>query len=499
MLDTSAKVLLIYPPSHTQHHTSCPSGIQMVAAVLEQAGHQVTLVDANAARARRTSEEIARMAAALKPDVIGMTLLTPMIREAYRLAGLLKRSGARLLAGGPHATMLPEEPLAFGFDAAVIGEGESTAVEAVRALRGRMPSEEVKGWVYLDDAGRPRRTASRASAEDLDRLPRPARHLVNPLDYAPRDRPSLHANIFSSRGCPARCSYCAGSLFGRRFRFRSAQSVLEEMFALNEEYGATHFHFVDDAMSMNKERVRELCEGLTRRGPKLTWSMMTRIDAVNERMLEMVSRAGCVRIDYGVESGNPETLRRIHKPHTVEMVRKVVPMTAAYGISAYVFFILGFPWEDVAALDATTSLMRDLAPHVACFHPAIASVLIPFPCTELYETYKKQYDLENWWLKKERSYDAPSLATHSYFQTTLFPLGAVLDADFFRYPEPVKRKILDVFKFMYVHDLRSRGVVSRSAHRALIEMSIALNNLSPRLERRVFSELAKTTARWSRN
>ena len=72
---------------------------------------------------------------------------------------------------------------------------------------------------------------------------------------------------------------------------------------------------------------------------------MTRIDAVDEELLDLASRAGCVQIDYGVESGNPDTLKKIHKPHTVEMVRRAIPMTRRHGIRPVVFFILGFPWE----------------------------------------------------------------------------------------------------------------------------------------------------------
>jgi radical SAM superfamily enzyme YgiQ (UPF0313 family) len=463
--------------------------MQMVAAVLEQAGHEVHLLDANAALRKRSSEDIVRFTKDLRPDIVGMTLLTPMIREAYRLAQLLKELGVKLLAGGPHATLLPEEPLSFGFDAVVVGEGESTVAEAVRALQGLMAVENVKGLVYLDDDGKPRHTELRPLIENLNDLPRPARHLVNPLDYGPAQNPALYSDIFSSRGCPAKCSYCSGSLFGKKFRFRSAGSVLEEIFHLHRTYGTTHFHFVDDAMSMDKARVKQICEALIQSGHKITWSMMTRIDSVSEELLALVSRAGCVQIEYGVESGSPETLRKIHKPHTVEMVRKVIPLTSRHGIRPCVFFILGFPWEAASALDDTKRLMRELAPHVACFHPAIASILIPFPCTEIYESYKNQYNLENWWLKEARSYDAPRLGTHSYLQTKIFPLGAVLDADFFNYPVEVKQKIHDIFKFMYFHDLRNRGKICQTLQCVLICFSEWLYLRAPSLESRMFSAL----------
>jgi len=490
----AARILLVYPPSRTQNHFQCPSGILMLGAVLEKAGHQVFLVDANAAQNRRKSEEIVSIAENIKPDVIGITLLTPMVREAYRLARLLKATGAKLLAGGPHATILPEEPLFFGFDATVIGEGEDTIVEAVQALQGKMPAEKVRGWVYRDTEGKPRHTGQRSVITDLDSLPMPARHLVDPSDYGPPDNTGLHSNIFSSRGCPARCSYCAGSLFGKKFRFRSSDSVLEEIFLLNRTYGTTSFHFVDDAMTMDHARVGLICAGLRRSGQGLTWSMMTRIDTVNDELLSLVAEAGCVRIDYGVESGHPETLRRIHKPHTVDMVRKTIQLTAKHGISSNVFFILGFPWEDAAALEETKNLMRELAPYVECFHPAIASILIPFPGTEIYEVSREQYGLENWWLSDDRNYDAPKTGSHSYFHKRIFPLGAVLDADFFHYPDSVKAKIYDIFRFMHLHGLRKAGWASSSLRRSLIDFSEWLHRMSPTLERGVFTVLTKTAA-----
>ncbi|HEY5957477.1 MAG TPA: radical SAM protein, partial [Polyangiaceae bacterium] len=338
-----SRVLLIYPPSRTQAHLCCPTALTMLAAVLERAGHEVHLLDANAARNRRTNEQIVRLVKELKPDVIGVTLLTPLAKMAYELAAMLKSTGAKLLAGGPHATLLPEEPLMNGFDAVVIGEGEPTIAEAVSALLGNRDRDTVDGWLYLTDTGELRRTPPRPLIEDLDELLPPAFHLVDAADYG-GSKP-LYSTLFSSRGCPARCSYCAGGLFGKRFRFRSAGSIVDEIVDRHRRYGTTHFHFMDDSMTANRERVLEMCTGLHQRVPDVTWSMMTRVDFVDEEILNAAASAGCIQIDFGIESGHPETLKRIRKPHSVAMVRKVIPMTAAKGIKPVVFFILGFPWD----------------------------------------------------------------------------------------------------------------------------------------------------------
>jgi radical SAM superfamily enzyme YgiQ (UPF0313 family) len=300
--------------------------------------------------------------------------------------------------------------------------------------------------------------------------------------------------VLSSRGCPARCAYCAGGLFGRRFRFRSAEGVVAELLERHRTLGVRHFLFVDDAMAVDRKRLRRLCQLLVEAGRPVTWQMMTRIDSVDDELLALLAGAGCTRIDYGVESGSPETLRRIHKPHTVEMVRRVVPATARAGIQPYVFFILGFPWEDVAALRQTRALMAELAPWVENFHPAIASILIPFPGTEIYQRYKDEFGFEGWWLGGPRSYDAPREETHPYHECVLYRNGAVLDADFFRYPPEVRRQISGIFRFMYLHNLRATPRLSRLRRRLLFDLSAWLARF-PGLERRLFGGLRRLQAR----
>lgn len=487
MSEKGIRVLLIYPPSETQSHAVCPAGLLMLGAVLERAGYDLRLLDANARNRKRSADDVVKYAEDYKPHVICMTLLTPIVREAYLLAPRLKRTGAKLLAGGPHATIIPEEALDHGFDAAVMGEGELKILDAVDAILGYKPMGDVAGWVYPDGTGTYVITPESPVLADLDSLPLPARHLVNPDDYAPEENLAL---IFSSRGCPASCAYCAGSLFGKKFRFRSAQNVLDEMAHLIKVYGVTNFHFVDDAMTMDKERIVRICEGIRQLGVPVTWSVMTRIDAVDESLLRMLADAGCIQIHYGVESGSQETLKKIRKPHTVPMSKEIVRLTAEMGIEPYVFFILGFPWEDVDELEITKQLMVELSPYVSTFHPAVASILVPFPGTEMYEKYKHEYGFEGWWLGSARNYSVPKLKTHTFCETMLFSVGAVLDANFFYYPPEVQAKITEIFEFMFMHNLRNEKWSKRIVKTALFNASGTLSAISPQLEKTVFGLLS---------
>lgn len=484
-----ARVLLVYPPSRSQSHSSCPAGLLMLSAVLDQSGYEVRILDASAANCRRSIDQIAEVVAETKPDVVGVTLVTPLVRQGYELAGRLASTGVRLLAGGPHTTLLPEEPLAHGFLAAVVGEGEPTVVEAVEAVLGRIPPSQVKGLVWRDAGGLVHRNEHRPAVANLDDLPDPARHLVNPADYGISSNGNTHGNIFSSRGCPARCAYCAGGLFGKRFRFRTAKHVLDEISRVHEQFHTTHFHFMDDTMAQDRERASAICEGIVERKLPITWSMMTRIDSVDEALLGMAARSRCVRIDYGVESGHVETLRRIHKPHTVAMVRRAIALTAEAGIEPCVFFIFGFPWESADDTRVTLDLMKELAPSLRQFHPALASILIPFPGTEIYERYRQEYGLDGWWLDDRRACGPPDPRTHSYFECSVFPLAAVLDADFFRYSASVKKEIHNAFEFMHMYNLHQAPALVRFSHRLRLRLSRRLAAVSPSLERHVFGLL----------
>jgi radical SAM superfamily enzyme YgiQ (UPF0313 family) len=458
----------------------------MLGAVLKNEGFDVFLLDANAERNPHTSEEIVQKAQEIKPSVIGITLVTPLIKEAYRLASLLKKSGFKLIAGGPHATLLPEEPLRHGFDITVVGEGESRIIDAVNIISGRIDPKAVNGIYYLDDRKNIQKTEPADFISNLDELPFPARNLINSSDYTTGKNVFTYVTLFSSRGCPAKCAYCAGQLFGKRFRFRSAKHVVDEIIHAHETFGATEVHFMDDTLTVDRNRVKEICQRIKDSKLPISWSMMTRIDLVDEELLTVMAESGCKRIDYGVESGHPETLRKIHKPHTVEMVRKVIPLTAKAGIKSFVFFILGFPWDTPESLETTRQFMLELSPYVESFHPAVASILIPFPGTEIYETYREQYQLDEWWLSETRCYDAPHPKIHPYFMLKMFVRGAVLDADFFHYTPETKKKIHSIFKFMYTHNLKKSRIPIRLLRHSLINLSEMSYSISPNMERWFF-------------
>ena len=130
--------------------------------------------------------------------------------------------------------------------------------------------------------------------------------------------------------------------------------------------------------------------------------------------------------------------------------------------------------------------MKEISPYVV-FHPALASILIPFPGTEIYDRYKDEYGYAEWWLREERAFDAPRVGTHAYYQRTSYRVGAVLDADFFHYAPEMRTKIDEVFRFMFASNLRQRGRLSRAVRLFTFDLSRKLDAIAPGLERAVFT------------
>jgi len=214
-------------------------GLALIAAVLERAGYQVTVLDANALRLQ--PEDIAQLVT--DADVVGLTAMTPTISTAISIAHHLKRAKPNLtiILGGAHATLLPEETLATAPEIDIIlrGEGEATIIELLRALEYKQPLDNVSGISYRQD-GKVNSTAARSTATDLDSLPFFSYHLLPWRRYKPHPphgRAFPFAAIITSRGCPYRCSYCSKPIFGNKFRGQSPERVVDEVAYYQERFG----------------------------------------------------------------------------------------------------------------------------------------------------------------------------------------------------------------------------------------------------------------------
>lgn len=465
-----ARVFLVNPPSPEPVRTPLLSFCHL-AASLRAAGHQVALLDASAPHAPHTAAEIAARIRGFAPDLVGLHLKTLHVQPAYALAEAL--SGLLLVAGGPHATIVPDEPLARGFRHVIRGEGEDALVELADVVDGRRAASDVAGLSFLD-RGLPRHNPARPFLTELDRLPSPlsALDLFDPTWYDAR--PPLGdrlppAGILSSRGCPAACTFCSNDVTGRRFRYRSAASVAAEVSVLRDRFGLVGFSFFDDSFAVGRRRVHELCAAITASGPPVWWTCTAHPAHLDRDVLVEMQRAGCAGIDIGMESADPGMLVRIGKGVTVDRVLAVLGWCRDVGIHSVVNLMFGWPDETDAELDATIAFLERAAPLAGGFNAR--GVVVPYPGTSLYERHHERFGFTGWWIR-ERPLDYIPFPT-SWDEAEIrraYADDPALDRNFFRHPPHRLARIRDALARKAELTI---GIQRRRAHAAATSVAAA--------------------------
>ena len=399
------KVLLTLPPDihdleiyRITGMKAPPLGLAWIAAVLEKAGYRVKILDTPTLEMdlNKWLDEVR----AWKPDIVGVSMLTPTAPRGYRAIRLLKQLYPDIIvvAGGPHPTYMYEEAIKNGVDVVVRGEGEYTTLELVKTIEeygldGRA-LRSVKGIAFRGEDGKVIVTPPRPPILNLDELPWPARHLL-PMDkYTLFGKPIRIAHFMASRGCPYGCIYCITSYFwGRRIRFRSARNVADEIQYVVEKYKPQYIVFTDDELTVGRKFVYDLVKELKERGIDLPFSCGARVDHLTRSYLEFLYRNNCAALYVGVESANQETLNRIGKKITIEQVKRVFQWKKELNGFMAASFILGFPWETIDDMKKTIDFAVKLDPDYAQF-----TVLTPYPGTPLYK-YAEEHGLiedRNW-------------------------------------------------------------------------------------------------------
>lgn len=362
-----------------------PLGIAYLAAVLEQAGHKIKVIDALVEN--YSADEIVAITKSFQPDFVGFTSETVKIYSTTLLAQKMKQAlDVPILLGGAHMTAIPEDAVMNDcFDVGVLGEGELTLMELVGRMEKGLPIKDrsIKGIAFKEN-GKVVITEPRPFIQNLDELPFPARHLFPALDvYKPTPascKQTPLGTLITSRGCPYRCVFCDRKIFGRTFRARSPKGIVDEVEVLRDKFGAKEIKFWDDTMNANKERIIGICKEMIARKIDLPWSCLGRINNMDEEILGWMKKAGCWQIAYGIESGNDQILKNAMKDLTTDMVRKGVEMTRKAGILPRGFFMLGLPGETTKTMQDTIDFAKSLPLDQASFY-----ITTIYPGTQLYQ------------------------------------------------------------------------------------------------------------------
>jgi anaerobic magnesium-protoporphyrin IX monomethyl ester cyclase len=376
------RVLLLSTPHPLEESPLPPLSLSYLAGVLAQGGIEVKILDflVTHYHPRKLRQELEEY----RPQLVGATCVTLNYPIARGMLKVCKDFDPQIFAviGGPHVTFAQEETLLSSpwIDAIVIGEGDITVVELARALAEHKDIYHVSGIAFAD-GGTIVKTSPRTLIENLDELPLPARELLPMARYRALGAP---CTVITSRGCPYSCIFCSGHrMFGPRVRFRSPGLVVDEIERLQRDFGLAKINIVDDTFTLNHNHSRAVCEEMLRRNLKMKWSVFARVDRISQDLAQLMNRAGCEWVLFGVESADEGILKTIKKGTTPEDARRGVKIAAEAGINVFNSFILGLPRESRETAHKTLAFGDELYQKYGAkygFH-----MLSPLPGTEIYD------------------------------------------------------------------------------------------------------------------
>jgi len=412
------KVLLTNPPQRFYPGSEPPAGnlplgLLYIAAVLDEAGYKVEILDAfmtdssvrkigdikEVGMPRDTIiEEIRRK----KPDIVGVANpFTSQVENAVKVADIVKDIDSNILtvAGGPHVTAVPVGFLkeARNFDIAVIGEGEYSMLDIVRFFEGHKKINEVKGIAYRRE-NKIVLNSPRPFIKNLDELPYPAYHLVemeqylNPKKIEYRSFKSRAISMITSRGCPFNCTFCSVHIhMGKMFRANSVDYVINHLEHVVNKYRVKTIFFEDDNLTFDLKRFEAICDQIIEKQIPINWETPNgvRADQLTLNLLKKMKKSGCQSIIFGIESGDQFVLDHIiDKNLKISDAIKVAKMCKKIGLKVGAFYIIGFPGEKKENMMKTVELALRLKREFDVgMHLFVATPLFG---TRLYEECKKK-------------------------------------------------------------------------------------------------------------
>lgn len=408
------KVLFIgHPSEHRQKPDFPPIGIAYLGAVVRDRGHEVLLIDGGL----MGLAEIARQAKDFGPDFVGVTCWTINRGTVWNLCLILQRilPEAFLAIGGPHASFYPEHIfIKTHANAVVLGEGEQTVCELVDAVENGSDLAQVRGLVYRGRDGAVTWTGPRPLIEKLDSVPFPYYAGFRDFNFrrygglAGLPRPT--AAVITSRGCVFDCAYCGSvNFWGKKWRHRSAENVLDELQQLVKGAGARSIYIFDDNFPVNKKRAMDICQGIIDRKLGIQWACCSHVKMMNEELLGIMKKSGCVSIDFGVESGSDIILRNINKHQSRADIERAFALVHNFGIRPRAYLMVGNRGETTDTIDTTIEMAGTIKPHSSIG----ATILWLLPGTRVFsEARENGFIDDDYWI---RSDDVPyNLQEYSY-------------------------------------------------------------------------------------
>lgn len=415
---TNKNILLIYPPYFRllgEYRIWYPLGLGYIASYLNSYGHQVSVYNAdscvksyeNVISYRKKfyeSEKILLSAnddnnsiwIELKdvldkknPDVIGISILTETIPLINKIIRICKEFNERvpIILGGPHVSVdVNSLSQIENWDYALIGEAEKNFLTLINNIFSNTPIiKNINGIVIKKNEGIRVHGTSEIFRDHLDKLPFPNIGDLYQIGTSPSER-IKKTMISTSRGCIFKCTFCYMNSSKEKMRFRTPQSVIDEIEFNIDNYKVKNFYFIDDSFGVNKNFLKEFSHLINEKDLEIKWSCMTHESLINENTLKLMKNSGCDSIHVGIESGSNRILRLIHKKTTTEKIIKKCELLEDFGIKLKAFFMFGLPSEREEDLQNSIDFLKKINPYEAILQP-----YIPYPNTELWNYIKREY------------------------------------------------------------------------------------------------------------
>ncbi|MBL7197036.1 MAG: radical SAM protein [Candidatus Omnitrophica bacterium] len=333
-----------------------------------------------------------------KFDIIGISSMTPSFLNVVEMSKIAKKcSKATVVIGGQHASAFREKILKEipTIDFLIYGEGENSFLELCTKINCQN-KKDIKGLVWRD-GDKIITNAPREFIADLDLLPYPKKELNDALTFSAHSHFKFGktAPLITSRGCPYKCIFCSSrNTMGEKYRHHSVEYIISQIEYLYKEMDIRGIIFWDDTLTLLPERLEKMCQQIIKKGIKIQWYCLSRIDSVTEELLKLMKKAGLRMISFGIESGSETVQRKIKKGLSLDKANKIIRICEKEEIRTQASFILGFPFETVDTINETIEFAKKLSPAVAIFFS-----LIPFPGSEIFDSLpleKKFVSLEEW-------------------------------------------------------------------------------------------------------
>lgn len=327
-----------------------------------------------------------------KPNVIGFYTMCNSYHNVIQISKLVKQkdSNIKIMLGGPQASMSAEQSMTFFdfFDLISVGEGEMTITNIVKGLLGEYDLNIIPN-IYFRKDDEVIKTESREDLIDVDQLPFYDDTLMTFINEI------VEMPIEVGRGCPFSCTYCSTKTFWkRRFRLKSTERLIEEIKYFYYKYNKRNFNFIHDLFTANKKLVMEFCRELIKEDIKIKWCCSSRLDTLNEEVMQLMYEAGCKKIFLGIETGSQRMQKLINKNLVVSDVMDQLKLLKKYRFDITLSFIYGFPQETIKDVEETLKLISNI------YNEGIISVQLhlftPLVGTELYEQYKEELILDDY-------------------------------------------------------------------------------------------------------